>query len=188
MRLKLTGAIAVLTLKAISVHAQASPFDPVTRDTVGRGITWYHHVRYIVVERPVMEVGSDLFIRPARSHRCDADSLPGDIVLRNQDAEYFLGLRGDLLFIDSGTGPDSRGLILMDLRTQRRLLQTDYVGDVVSGPDAFTVGVWHGYELTQPAGGCSKTDMIPGVDSLFWIDLRSGGTRFAGRTRCAERQ
>ena len=182
-------AAAALMLRAIGLlHAQASPFDPITRDTVGRGISCYHHARYIVVERPVAEVGSDLFIRPARSHRCAADSLPGDIVLRNHDAEYFLGLRGDLLFIDNGTGPDFRGLILVDLRTQRRLLQTDYVGDVVSGPDAFTVGVWHGYELTQPAAGCPKTDMIPGVDSLFWIDLRSGSTRFAQRTRCAERQ
>jgi hypothetical protein len=30
--------------------------------------------------------------------------------------------------------------------------------------------------------------MIPGVDSLFWVDLRSGSMRFAQRTRCAERQ
>src|ERR1041385_568158 len=180
--------IAALTLWAIGLEAQASPFDPVTRDTMRPGVICYHHIRYIVVARRVMEVGSDLFIRPARSGRCDADSLPGDIVLRNHDAEYFLGLRGDLLFIDSGTGPDFRGLIIVDLRTQRRLLQTDYVRDVIPGPDAFTVGVWHGYELTQLAPGCPKTDMIPGVDSLFWVDLRSGSMRFAQRTRCAARQ
>jgi len=188
MTFKCAWLAAALTLQAIGLQAQASPFDPVRPDTVGPGVICYRHARHVVIARRVMEVGSDLFIRPARSGRCDADSLPGDIVLRNRDAEYFLGLRGDLLFIDSGTGPDFRGLIVVDLRTQRRLLQTDYVGDVVSGPDAFTVGVWHGYELTEPAPGCSKTDMIPGVDSLFWVDLRSGKMRFAQRTRCAERQ
>ena len=188
MTFKSAWLAAGLTLQAIGLQAQARPFDPVRPDTVGPGVICYRHARHIVVARRVMEVGSDLFIRPARSGRCDADSLSGDIVLRNHDAEYFLGLRGDLLFIDSGTGPDFRGLIVVDLRTQRRLLQTDYVGDVISGPDTFTVGVWHGYELTQPAPGCSKTDMIPGVDSLFWVDLRSGKMRFAQRTRCAERQ
>src|SRR5207247_11060719 len=125
-----------------------------------------------VVARRVMEVGSDLFIRPARSVRCDADSLPGDIVLRNRDAEYFLGLRGDVLFIDSGTGPDFRGLIVVDLRTQRRLLQTDYVGDVISGPDTFTVGVWYGYGVTARAAGGYDPDMSAGVGSVRWVAPR----------------
>ena len=42
--------------------------------------------------------------------------------------------------------------------------------------------------LAPTAAGCPKTGMIPGVDSLFWIDLRSGSTKFAQRTRRAERQ
>ena len=181
-------AVSILLVSwAITVHAQSTPFDPVTADRAP-GVVCYHHARYIVVQRATKEVGSDLFVRPARSGRCDADSLPGDFVWRNQWAEYFLGLRGDLLFIDSGTGPDLRGLIVIDLRGGRRLLETGYVGHLVAGPDSLTVGVWHGFELAKPAAGCPRTDMIPGVDSLYWVNLRSGASRFANQTRCAERQ
>lgn len=174
------------------VQAQVSVFDSVWVDKKP-GVTCYHHRRWVVVQRNKTEsVGSDLFIRSARSARCDADSLPGDIVWRNRDADYFLGLRGDILFIDSGTGPDLRGLTVVDLRSGALLLNTDYVGfhDVITGPDPSTVGFWRGYELPNPAPGCPKAEggLYPGVDSLFWVDVRSGEFRFAGRTRCAERQ
>jgi hypothetical protein len=169
------------------LHAQRPPFDSVVAEK-GPGMVCYHHSRYIVVQRAAAEVGSDLFVRSARSARCDPDSLPGDFVWRNRDADYFLGLRGDLLFIDGGTGPDLRSLLVIDLRTRRRLLETDYVGDVIAGPDSFTLGIWRGYELAKPAPICPKTELIPGVDSLIWVDLRTGVTRFANQTRCAERQ
>jgi hypothetical protein len=29
---------------------------------------------------------------------------------------------------------------------------------------------------------------FPGVDSLFFVDVRSGRREFSGRTRCAQRQ
>ena len=86
-----------------------------------------------------------------------------------------------------GTGPDFRGLIVINLRTRRQLLHTDYVGTPIAGPDSFTIGVWRGSELPKLAPGCPDEGMIPGIDSLFWIDLRSGVLRFGNRTRCAGR-
>jgi len=181
-------APVVVLLGTASLSAQANPFDPVTPDRTVPGVVCYHHARYIVVERGVMDVGSDLFVHPAQSRRCDADSLPGDYVWRNRDADYFLGLRGELLFIDRGTGPDARTFLVIDLRTRRQLVQMDYVGDVIAGPDSSTVGVWQGYTLAKPAPGCPATAMIPGVDSLVWLDVRSGVAKSAKRVRCAERQ
>jgi len=175
-------------LGTASLRAQANPFDPVTPDRTVPGVVCYHHARYIVVEREGRDVGSDLFVRPGQSRRCDADSLPGDYVWRNRDADYFLGLRGDLLFIDRGTGPDARTFLVINLRTRRQLVQMDYVGDVIAGPDSLTVGVWQGYTLTKPAPGCPATEMIPGVDSLVWLNVRSGVAQSAKRARCAERQ
>jgi hypothetical protein len=181
-------APVVLLVGTAPLLGQANPFDRVTPDRPAPGVVCYHHAQYIVVERRVMEVGSDLFVRPAQSRRCDADSLPGDYVWRNQDADYFLGVRGELLFIDRGTGPDARTFLVVNLRTRRQLVQMDYVGSVIAGPDSLTVGIWQGYTLTKPAAGCPATEMIPGVDSLFWLDVRSGVARFAKQTRCAERQ
>ena len=180
------AAFGALILGPVRLRAQGGAFDAVTADKTDR-VVCYHHARYIVVQRRGKEVGSDLFVRPATSGRCEPDSLPGDFVWRNKDAEYFLGLRGDVLFIDSGTGPDFRGLIVINLRTRRQLLHTDYVGTPIAGPDSFTIGVWRGSELPKLAPGCPDTGMIPGIDSLFWIDLRSGVLRFGNRTRCAGR-
>src|SRR6266702_3560890 len=157
------AASGALILGPVRLRAQGEAFDAVTADKTDR-VVCYHHARYIVVQRRGKEVGSDLFVRPAASGRCEPDSLPGDFVWRNKDAEYFLGLRGDVLFIDSGTG-------------------TDYVGTPIAVPDSFTIGVWRGSELPKLAPGCPDTGMIPGIDSLFWIDLRSGVLRFAKRTR-----
>jgi hypothetical protein len=182
------GAAASVALipGTVGLKAQAEPFDAVTAEKTP-GVVCYRHARDLVVERRAVEVGSDLFIRPVPSGRCDPDSLPGDFVWRNQDAEYFLGLRGDVLFIDSGTGPDQRTLIVISLRTRRRLLRTTYVDRLVSGPDSLTVGVWRGFVVPKLAPGCADTGMIPGIDSLFWVDLRSGATKFANQTRCGER-
>jgi len=188
MRNSIWFTVAVVLLSGISdLQGQTTPFDSVTA-TRTQGAVCYHHALYIVVERAQQEVGSDLFVRPASSGRCDANLLPGDFVWRNREAEYFLGLRGHVLFIDSGTGPDLRGVIVIDLRSRRRLLETTYVGDIVAGPDSFTVGLWQGSELAKPAPGCPRTQMIPGIDSLFWLDLRNGRLAFGKQTRCAERQ
>ena len=166
-------------------------FDPIEVDSSNvPGARCYISSRYIVVERERRErLGSDFFVRPRESSRCEADSLPGDYVLRDEWAAYFSGLHGDVLFIDSGTGPDIRYLILVDVAARRRLTELSYV-ELVAGPDSLSVGVWDGSELEETAPGCTapRGGLVPGVDSLFFLDVRSGQTRFSGRTRCAQRQ
>ena len=184
-------SLALARLEAQERPAAQPLFDPIHEEpSTAPGATCYVHARWIVVERQLTEeVGADLFVRARDTGRCDADSLPGDYVLRNEWAEYFLGLRGNVLFIDSGTGPDLRGLILVDLPTRRHLLKRSYV-ELVPGSDSMSVGLWDGYELAEPAAGCDAPEggLLPGVDSLFVVDLRTGAVRFGGRTRCALRQ
>ncbi len=59
---------------------------------------------------------------------------------------------GDVLFLDSGTGPDMRTLILVDLVARQRLAELSYV-ELVPGPDSTAVGLWGGYELDEPMPG-----------------------------------
>jgi hypothetical protein len=166
-------------------------FDPIeVRPGNVPGATCYVSPRYIVVEcHREQQVGSDFFIRPSQSGRCDADSLSGDFVLRDEWAAYFSAVQGNVLFIDSGTGPDIRYLILVDMAEQRRLAEMSYV-DLIPGPDSLTVGVWDGSELEEPLPGCEMPPggLIPGVDSLFYLDVRSGKRWFSGELRCAQRQ
>ena len=185
------GFLGTSTALAQQPETEARIVDPVELDSNSTSRTkCYRHARYIVVERELVDrVGADLFIRPRAAGRCDADSLAGDMVIRNEWAEYFAGLRGDVLILDSGTGPDIRGLIVIDLRTRRRLRETSYV-ELVAGPDTTSIGIWNGFYLDRPAPGCRPPigGLEPGIDSLFTLDLRTGDVRYAGRTRCASRQ
>lgn len=199
MRTTVLSALACLTvawLPQSGARAQEPTsvefvWDRVEVDTSAvPGATCYLSDRYIVVERRERaRVGADFFIRPRQRGRCEADSLSGDYVLRDEWAAYFAGLHGDVLFIDSGTGPDLRWLILVDVANRHRLAELSYV-ELVPGPDSLTLGVWDGYELGEPLAGCEAPvgGLLPGVDSLFYLDVRDGRKRFSGRTRCARRQ
>jgi uncharacterized membrane protein len=164
-----------------SVRAVSPPSDSL--------VTCQVHARRNVVVRAVEgEVGSALFVRSSGNRRCDAVQLPGDFVLRSAAAaSYFLGLRGDVLFVDEGTGAEARRLILFDLRTRRRLMAVAYL-ELDRDFDAGAVRFWRAYPLESPAPGCDAPPGAAGVDSLFAADLASGATRFAGRTRCAVRE
>jgi hypothetical protein len=193
----LTGwCLVVICLAIAPAEAQvpvsdAFGFDAIEVDSGAvAGATCYRSARYIVVERQKPDrVGSDFFVRPRDTNRCDADSLPGDYVLQDEWAAYYSGLQGDVLLLDSGTGPDLRTLILFDLRSRTRLAELSYV-ELVPGPEPGSVGLWDGFTLDEPPPGCTMPmgGLMPGVDSLFVVDVRSGRTSFGGRTRCAQRQ
>lgn len=154
------------------------------------GISCFASDRFVVVEsqRPG-EVGSDFFIRSKEGNRCESDSLAGDVVLRDEWAAYFSSMRDNVLILDSGTGPDIRYLILIDMHTGDRIAELPYVETEV-GPDPLTLGVWMGSELDEPLPDCEPPSggLIPGVDSLFLLNIRTGETQFADRIRCANRQ
>jgi hypothetical protein len=169
-------------------------FDSVSVKTLGvRHDRCHLHRRYIVVEDylGLLGSGTTFFIRPATSGRCDADSIAGDFVIWNRWAESFCGIRNDVLFLDRGTGPDERSLILYDLTTRKKIREILYAPDhgVVPGPDSLTLGVWVPADMRGRVPKCPTPDgLVPGVDSLFWLGIRTGKTRYAGRTRCVGRE
>jgi hypothetical protein len=166
-------------------------FDPIEVDSRDLGgVRCYKSPRHIVVERNRSgQVGTDLLVRSRQAETCEADSLPGDFVIRDEWAAYFSAIQGDLLLLDSGTGPDVRGLIIFDVVDRRRIAEISYV-DLAPGPDSASIGVWDGAALDEPAPGCPSPPggLLPGVDSLHYVNLRTGEARFAGQTRCAQRQ
>lgn len=125
---------ACLTTAAAEAQEQVAgtfSFDLIEVDSSNvPGARCYMNARYIVVELQEAEaVSSDLFVRPREAGRCDADSLPGDYVLRDEWAAYFSALQGDVMLLDSGTGPDLRTLILCDLAARQKLAESVPTGD-----------------------------------------------------------
>lgn len=164
----------------------------VTTTAAGSGLTCHVHARYVVVSRDNTkdDVGSDVIVRghtPGTAGNCTGDSLSGDFVLRNQEADYFLGLRGDRLFIDVGTGAIS-DLVVYDLRARRKL-------EVISGyeiegwRDNTTLELWvMAGETTRKQCPKVPEGMGVGIDSLHTLDLTTMKLTPTGRWRCAARE
>ena len=55
-------------------------------------------------------------------------------------ASYFMGINRDFLFVDVGTGPSKREFIIYDLRGQKELFRSPYIGDVQILPNG---KVWY---------------------------------------------
>ena len=175
---------------ASSALPQDPAFDPVRVDSLADRAVCFVGSRYVVLEQGVEEVGSDLFIRPTdvpnSGDLCDTDSLGGDIVLRNQSAQYFLGLKNNLLFTDDGTGPSGRVLTIYDLTKRDTVFQLPGY-DLVGWSNGITLRLWkeagHGQSV---AGMCPDTAYgpYPGLDSLVLLDLRTLRLRPTGEFRC----
>lgn len=116
---------------------------------------------------------------------CRPDSLPGDFVVRNEWAEYFCGMWGDLLFIDSGTG-NVRSLILYDVPSRRQVFMIEGAGETAGWVDSTTVRIWVLCGGDFPRALCPD---IPeqfgvGVDSLVALDLETLSMKALGPWRC----
>ena len=96
--------------------------------------------KYFVIERP--SGGTDFLIKyktaPGVTLACRYLVEPGDLEIRNQWAEYFLGLSGDLLILDSGTGNHGRRLIFWNMAKRKKVLNVPYSDPVEIKETAMT--------------------------------------------------
>lgn len=86
------------------------------------GITEYYYQHYVVnTIDSKSEPTQAISITPTGS--MDGFSVPTTI------KGFFAGLTRDQLFIDIGTGPDGREILVFNLKTQKAGLKTKYVGE-----------------------------------------------------------
>jgi hypothetical protein len=116
---------------------------------------------------------------------CSPDSLAGDFVLRSEWAEYFSGMWGDLLVIDSGTG-DIRTLILYDVPTRRKVLELGGAAETEGWIDDNTVRIWVLAATDLPRSVCPDIPLMfgVGVDSLYALSLETLRLTPLGPRRC----
>lgn len=50
--------------------------------------------------------------------------------IENIEAHHFFGIKQDLLFVDNGTGPNGRSLIIYDLKTRKLIHEDHYEADI----------------------------------------------------------
>lgn len=120
---------------------------------------------------------------------CYPDSLPGDFVVRNEWAEYFAGMWGDYLLIDSGTS-NVRTLMLYDVSSKSKVLTLEGMNGVEEWIDSVTVSIWllSGYDLPRSLCPGIEEPFVVGVDSLFVLNLQTLSLKASGPWRCRQMQ
>jgi hypothetical protein len=152
-------------------------------------VTCLAHPRYVVLVQR-FPGGSEILVRPSTASppdNCGRDSLPGDLVIRRDAGESFIGLHGDQLFLDSGTG-SAHDLVVYDIPTRRKVA-TVRGYEFAAKPDSSGVSLWV-VSGTQPRSQCPYIPLQygVGVDSLFALDFNTLVVRPLGASRCAPRQ
>ena len=151
----------------------------------------YVYEKYVVVAwgspdpQPVALVRKRNVASDLETVDCSPDSVPGDFVLRDEWAEYFMGMWRDLLFIDSGTG-NIRSLILYDVPTRQKVLELDGAGEMAGWIDEVTVRIWLLSGADLPRSRCPEIPetLAVGVDSLYALDLETFRLSPLGPWRC----
>jgi hypothetical protein len=147
------------------------------------------HAGYVVIVQRFQDA-AQLTVRARTATppgNCGRDTLPGDLVIGKEAGESFMGLHGDQLFLDSGTGT-AHNLVVYDVPTRRQVSSIPGY-EIADRPDSNGISLWM-VRGTQPRVRCPY---IPpqfgvGLDSLFAFDFRTLRLRPLGASRCAVRQ
>lgn len=149
---------------------------------------------YRVIEAPTENVGTHFLIKyktvTSPDPECRYVVADGDFELRNEDAEYFLGLTGDLLILDSGTGPEPRGLIIWNLHTRTKVYSGRYA-DASLEASAMTFWIESGAatDANCPEAAEWRTSGLGAViETRVRLDFGDFKLTRSSATRCQARQ
>ena len=97
---------------------------------------------YVVVEKAFHgKSGSDFYVLKMKGNGGSAKRNDTLFTLKNQENCFFVNMFLDLLFMDYGTGPDSRILRVYDVGDGKKILDTLYTGSIDKvGNDS--VAIW----------------------------------------------
>ena len=109
--------------------------------------------------------------------------------IKNPDANYFIGLSGNFLFIDSGTGADVRGLEIYNLTTHKSIFSSDYHDSVKLLQDRFVmfdkISEKKGLiKNCKQAAEIKRNGSIPGWVQNTKLDLQTMKAMSIGVLRC----
>jgi hypothetical protein len=123
----------------VSVTAAGSDKQIITAESIQ--ISCYESSKYFVITKEVLgKSGSDCLIKskstPDEKLSCEYTFGTNDFEIKNEWAEYFAGLKGDLLILDSSTGPGPSGLTIWDLNKRKKVYEGSWSDPEDSTDDA----------------------------------------------------
>jgi hypothetical protein len=157
----------------------------------------YEYPKFYVIEAELTDsVGSDILVKFKKDDKeqmkCEYVVNKLDYEVKNEWAEYFFGISGNFMFLESSTGPDPRGLMIYDLVQRKKMYETSFSGPIVLEKDDKLL-FW------QETGEASKENcpdyekiasggLTAVIETKVILDLNNFTISATKETRCAARQ
>jgi hypothetical protein len=203
--IKLSAPVFILSVMISLAHGQskqeavgiAGTETPAIRK--GEAHTCYAYEKYVVfVTEDTEGVGEQIKValrqpQAAAAKSCDMKAAKTYYLIPNDDANFFFGLAGDYLFVDSGTGPEPRGLYIFDLSKKKKIYTDSYSQPITLGKD----GRLDYYKPSEKDGALKdcreakkwQADQLGvGWDQRVILDLATLREVAVGKLRCSPRQ
>lgn len=185
------------TAVAGELQAIGGPEMDLGRAQQAGGVSCIDYDKYFVVTRELRnEVGSDTLVKfksaPAERVACEYSVRSQDLEIKNEFAENFMGLHGDLLFLDSSTGPGTSGMTIYSLLTRKKVFETSYLGPIKFSGDNLTL--WQVEKDYATKADCPDAEKItqqgldPTVERKRILNLQTFTFSDTSDTRCGTEQ
>ena len=185
------------TAVASELQAIGGPGMDLGRAQQAGGVSCIDYEKYFVVTREIRnEVGSDTLVKfksaPDERVACEYVVRGQDLEIKNEFAESFMGLHGDLLFLDSSTGPGTSGMTIYSLLTRKKAFETSYLGPINLSGDNLTL--WQVEKEYVTNAECPDAEKItqqgldPTVERKRILNLQTFTFYDTQDTRCGTEQ
>ena len=175
----------------------AAPVENMTEETTEPAdLTCHQNDSYFVVVRPRTDaVGEDILVKTkseGSSLDCAYEIAAGDREFTEAEANYFFGLSDDYLFIDQGTAPPPRRIIVVDLQTKEEVYTDLYNRPAAIEASTFTY--WKPIDDKPTVESCpdlpawEADGLGAGLEERVSLDLDTLALTEEGEVRCSARQ
>lgn len=116
--------------------------------------------KYFIIEDSLKDsTGANHLVKfktnPNQNFDCKYVVEKGDFEIKNEGADYILALENDFLIMDSGTGPDPRGLTVYNLNLRKKVYEDSYSQPVNIQNNV--IDYWVGTKKTVTGENCPES-------------------------------
>jgi hypothetical protein len=159
-------------------------------------ISCYETSKYYIIGKEVLsQLGTNFLIKykvkPNLKYQCIYAPDKNDFEIKNEWAEYYAGIKGDLLLLDNSTGPGPSGLTIWDLQKREKVFEGSW-SDTEESSDSTLVYWLETGEATEINCPELKEWMSHGlggaIETKVILNLSNFKITKTKETRCSSRQ
>ena len=139
LALTVTSSLSFAGVASVTATSTANPVVPKASVAKPAPATCHSAGKYVIMERPAAngDGGTDLLIHVKKkaSAKVSCPLAKADISWKipNEQAQFYVGVVGDMLVLDAGTGPTHRDGFIWDLAKRKKVKTINYNDSALQG-------------------------------------------------------